>query len=50
MPVNKYQEFIPHTTLQDSIKRLWILEKEYDKDNDIEEVTPDPCRILLPAR
>jgi hypothetical protein len=29
MPVKKYQEFIPHSTLQDSVKRFWILEKEY---------------------
>jgi len=47
MPVKKYQEFIPHTTLQDSVKRFWILEKEYTADDDIEEVTPDPCVELI---
>src|SRR5262245_59928986 len=47
MPVKKYQEFIPHATLQDSVKRFWILEKEYTADDDIEEVTPDPCVELI---
>src|SRR5262245_54899055 len=47
MPVKKYQEFIPHTTLQDSVKRFWILEKEYTADDQIEEVTPDPCVELI---
>src|SRR5215510_975295 len=47
MPVKKYQEFIPHATLQDSVKRFWILEKEYTADDDIEEVIPDPCVELI---
>src|SRR5262249_57070117 len=47
MPVKKYQEFIPHTVLQDSVKRFWILEKEYTADDDIEEVIPDPCVELI---
>src|SRR5215475_5497681 len=47
MPVKKYQEFIPHSTLQDSVKRLWILEKEYTAEEGIEEVTPDACVELI---
>src|SRR5262245_24808449 len=47
MPVKKYQEFIPHTVLQDNVKRSWILEKEYTADDDIEEVIPDPCVELI---
>jgi AraC-like DNA-binding protein len=47
MPVKKYQEFIPHATLQDSVKRFWIVEKEYTADDDIEEVIPDPCVELI---
>src|SRR5262245_57527324 len=47
MPVRKYREFIPHATLQDSVKRFWILEKEYTASDEIEEVTPDPCVELI---
>jgi AraC-type DNA-binding domain-containing proteins len=47
MPVRKYQEFIPHATLQHSIKRFWILEKEYTADDNVEEVTPDACVELI---
>jgi AraC-like DNA-binding protein len=47
MPVKKYQEFIPHPTLQDSVKRFWILEKEYTAEDAIEEVTPDACVELI---
>jgi len=47
MPVKRYQEFIPHVVLQDSVKRFWILEKEYTADDAIEEVTPDPCVELI---
>jgi hypothetical protein len=47
MPVKHYQEFIPHTTLQDSVKRFWILEKEYTAEDSIEEVTPDACVELI---
>ncbi|HEY3039670.1 MAG TPA: helix-turn-helix domain-containing protein [Pyrinomonadaceae bacterium] len=47
MPVKKYQEFIPHATLQDSVKRFWILEKEYDAEDSVEEVTPDACVELI---
>jgi len=41
MPVIKYQEFIPHTVLQDYVKRFWILEKEYTAEESVEDVTPD---------
>src|SRR5499425_1880088 len=47
MPVKKYHEFIPHSTLQDSVKRFWILEKEYGVEDGIEEVTPDACVELI---
>ena len=47
MPVKKYQEFIPHFTLQDSVKRFWLLEKEYTAEDRIEEVTPDACVELI---
>jgi hypothetical protein len=46
MPVIKYQEFIPHTVLQDYVKRFWTLEKEYTAEDSVEEVTPD-ARIEL---
>src|SRR5215470_5100658 len=47
MAAKKYQEFIPHATLQDSVKRFWILEKEYGAEDGIEEVTPDACFELI---
>src|SRR5262245_36734711 len=47
MPVNKYQEFIPHPVLQDYVKRFWILEKEYTAEDSVEEVTPDACVELI---
>ena len=47
MPVKKYQEFIPHSTLRDFVKRFWILEKEYGAEDGIEEVTPDACVELI---
>src|SRR5215510_1545148 len=47
MPVIKYQEFIPHTVLQDYVKRFWILEKEYTAEDSVEEVTPDACIELI---
>jgi AraC-like DNA-binding protein len=43
----KYKEFIPHTVLQDDIKRFWILEKEYTPEVPTEEVTPDACIELI---
>src|SRR6266540_5838334 len=47
MPVNKYQEFLPHQVLQDDVKRFWILEKEYTAEDSIEEVIPDACIELI---
>lgn len=47
MPVIKYQEFIPHTVLQDYVKRFWILEKEYTAEDSLEEVIPDACIELI---
>ena len=47
MAVKKYQEFIPHTVLQDYVKRFWILEKEYTAEDSVEEVTPDACIELI---
>lgn len=47
MPVKKYQEFIPHSTLQELVKRFWILEKDYGAEDGIEEVTPDACVELI---
>src|SRR5262249_37736089 len=47
MPVKKYQEFIPPSTLQDSVKRFWVLEKEYTAADPIAEVTPDACVELI---
>ena len=47
MLVKKYREFIPHSTLQDSVKRFWILEKEYTAEDAIEDVTPDACVELI---
>src|SRR5262245_49937358 len=47
MPVIKYREFIPHTVLQDYVKRFWILEKDYTAEENIEEVTPDACIELI---
>ena len=47
MAVIKYQEFIPHTVLQDYVKRFWILEKEYTATDNVEEVTPDACIELI---
>lgn len=47
MSVLKYQEFIPHTVLQDLVKRFWILEKEYTAEDSFEEVVPDACVELI---
>src|SRR5262245_58625172 len=47
MPVIKYQELIPHTVLQDYVKRFWILAMEYTANASVEEVTPDACIELI---
>lgn len=43
----KYQEHLPHSTLQDYVKCFWILEKEYTPEDPTEEVTPDACIELI---
>ncbi len=43
----KYQEFMPHSVLQDCVKRFWILEREYTPENPYEEVIPDACIELI---
>jgi AraC-like DNA-binding protein len=45
--VIKYQEYLPHSSLQDYVKCFWILEKEYTPENPNEEVTPDACIELI---
>lgn len=47
MPIKQYQEFIPHTVLQDDVKRFWILEKEYTPEDSLEEVIPDASIELI---
>jgi AraC-like DNA-binding protein len=47
MPANRYQEFIPHTVLQDQVKRFWILEREYTPEDSYQEVLPDACIELI---
>src|SRR5262249_7670640 len=42
-----YQEFIQHNTLQEYVRRFWILEKEYTAEDSVEEVTPDACIELI---
>src|SRR5258705_10272330 len=43
----KYQEYLPHSSLQDYVKCFWILEKEYTPEDPNEEVTPDACIELI---
>ncbi len=43
----KYQEYLPHTVLQDNVKRFWVLEKAYTLEDSYEEVTPDACIELI---
>jgi len=43
----RYQEFLPHTILQDNVKRFWIMEREYTPENPHEEVIPDACIELM---
>jgi AraC-like DNA-binding protein len=47
MPVNRYKEFMPHTLLQDHVKRFWILEREYTPEDSLEEILPDACLELI---
>jgi hypothetical protein len=43
----RYHEYAPHAVLQDCVKCLWILEKEYTPDDDQESVVPDACIELI---
>lgn len=43
----KYQERLPHSSLQDYVKCFWILEREYTPENPNEEVIPDACIELI---
>jgi AraC-like DNA-binding protein len=45
--VIRYEEYIPHTILQDYVKRFWIMEKRYTVEDSIEEVLPDACVELI---
>jgi AraC-like DNA-binding protein len=37
----KYQEFLPHSSLQDLVHCIWILERTYGAEAPYEDVTPD---------
>ena len=43
----RYHEYAPHAVLHDSVKCLWILEKEYTADDGDESVVPDACIELI---
>jgi hypothetical protein len=43
----KYQEHVPHSSLQNYVKCFWLLEKEYTSEAPYEEVTPDACIELI---
>src|SRR5262249_18107865 len=43
----RYHEYAPHAVLQDLVKCLWILEKEYTPDDGDESVAPDACVELI---
>ena len=43
----RYHEYTPHAVLQDCVKCLWILEKEYTPDDGEETVVPDACIELI---
>ena len=43
----RYHEYAPHAVLQDCVKCLWILEKEYTPDDGQESVVPDACIELI---
>ena len=43
----KYQEHVPHSSLQDYVKCFWILEREYTPEDPNEEVIPDACIELI---
>jgi len=37
----KYEEYLPHSSLQDHVKCFWIMEREYTPELPAEDVTPD---------
>lgn len=43
----KYHEYSPHSSLQEYVKRFWILEREYTPEDPHEEVMPDACIELI---
>ena len=43
----KYNEHLPHSSLQDYVKCFWILEREYTPENPTEDVTPDAFIELI---
>jgi hypothetical protein len=43
----KYKEHVPHSLLQDHVKCLWVMEREYTHDHPAEEVTPDAFIELI---
>ncbi|MCD6033345.1 MAG: transcriptional regulator, AraC family [Thermomicrobiales bacterium] len=43
----RYREYAPHAVLQDCVRCLWILEKEYTPDDSDESVAPDACVELI---
>ena len=43
----RYHEYAPHAVLQDCVKCLWILEKDYTPDDGEESVAPDACIELI---
>jgi AraC-like DNA-binding protein len=43
----RYREYAPHAVLQDCVRCLWILEKEYTPDDGDEAVAPDACVELI---
>lgn len=42
-----YREFLPHSALQDSVKRFWTLERDYTPANPTDEIVPDACVELI---
>jgi AraC-like DNA-binding protein len=43
----RYHEYAPHAVLQDCVRCLWILEKDYTPDDEEESVVPDACIELI---
>ncbi len=43
----KFQEHLPHSSLQGYVKRFWVLEREYTPEDPFEDVIPDACIELI---